>query len=276
QVRIELPDAEGRKKILEIHGQNKPFAADVDLYRVAKRTVGFTGADLENILNESAIIAANANRKEITNEDIDEAVSKVMLGPAKRSRKRTDNEMKLVAYHEAGHAVVAKFTPNATPVDRISIVSRGSSGGVTMFLPENDEYIMSKGKLLADITVTLGGRAAEEIALDDVSTGASNDIEKATAVARRMVQKFGMSSKLGLVQYGDFEENEYLGYAYSTSKEYSEKTAEEIDTEVRTIIEKAYANAKKILEDNREKLGKVANVLLDKEVLSKEEFDALF
>lgn len=276
QVRIELPDAEGRKKILEIHGQNKPFAADVDLYRVAKRTVGFTGADLENILNESAIIAANANRKEITNEDIDEAVSKVMLGPAKRSRKRTDNEMKLVAYHEAGHAVVAKFTPNATPVDRISIVSRGSSGGVTMFLPENDEYIMSKGKLLADITVTLGGRAAEEIALDDVSTGASNDIEKATAVARRMVQKFGMSSKLGLVQYGDFEENEYLGYAYSTSKEYSEKTAEEIDTEVRTIIEKAYANAKKILEDNREKLDKVANVLLDKEVLSKEEFDALF
>ncbi len=276
QVRIELPDAEGRKKILEIHGQNKPFAADVDLYRVAKRTVGFTGADLENILNESAIIAANANRKEITNEDIDEAVSKVMLGPAKRSRKRTDNEMKLVAYHEAGHAVVAKFTPNATPVDRISIVSRGSSGGVTMFLPENDEYIMSKGKLLADITVTLGGRAAEEIALDDVSTGASNDIGKATAVARRMVQKFGMSSKLGLVQYGDFEENEYLGYAYSTSKEYSEKTAEEIDTEVRTIIEKAYANAKKILEDNREKLGKVANVLLDKEVLSKEEFDALF
>lgn len=276
QVRIELPDAEGRKKILEIHGQNKPFAADVDLYRVAKRTVGFTGADLENILNESAIIAANANRKEITNEDIDEAVSKVMLGPAKRSRKRTDNEMKLVAYHEAGHAVVAKFTPNATPVDRISIVSRGSSGGVTMFLPENDEYIMSKGKLLADITVTLGGRAAEEIALDDVSTGASNDIEKSTAVARRMVQKFGMSSKLGLVQYGDFEENEYLGYAYSTSKEYSEKTAEEIDTEVRTIIEKAYANAKKILEDNREKLDKVANVLLDKEVLSKEEFDALF
>lgn len=276
QVRIELPDVEGRKKILEIHGQNKPFAADVDLYRIAKRTVGFTGADLENILNESAIIAANADQKEITNSDIDEAVSKVVLGPAKKSKKRTEKELKLVAYHEAGHAVVAKYTPNSTPVDRISIVSRGMSGGVTMFLPETDEYIISKGKLIADITVSLGGRAAEEIALDDVSTGASNDIEKATAVARRMVQRFGMSDKLGLVQYGDFEENDYLGYAYSTSKEYSEKTAEEIDTEVRGLIDEAYKKAKQILADHRDKLDQVANMLLDKEVMSKDEFEDLF
>lgn len=276
QVRIDLPDVEGRKKILEIHGQNKPFASDVDLYRIAKRTVGFTGADLENILNEAAIIAANANKKEISDGDIDEAVSKVVLGPAKKSKKRTDKEMKLVAYHEAGHAVVAKYMPNSTPVDRISIVSRGMSGGVTMFLPENDEYIISKRKLIADITVGLGGRAAEEVALDDISTGASNDIEKATAIARRMIQRFGMSEKLGLVQYGDFEENEYLGYAYSTSKEYSEKTAEEIDSEVRSIIENAYKNAKTILQDNRDKLDRVANMLLEKEVLTKEEFDALF
>ncbi len=276
QVRIDLPDVEGRKKILDIHGENKPFAADVDLYRIAKRTVGFTGADLENILNEAAIIAANANKKEISDSDIDEAVSKVVLGPAKKSKKRTEKELKLVAYHEAGHAVVAKYTSNSTPVDRISIVSRGMSGGVTMFLPETDEYIISKGKLLADITVGLGGRAAEELALDDISTGASNDIEKATAIARRMVQRFGMSDKLGLVQYGDFEENEYLGYAYSTSKEYSEKTAEEIDTEVRSIIENAYTNAKKVLEEHRDKLDLVANMLLEKEVMSKEEFDALF
>jgi cell division protease FtsH len=276
QVRIELPDVEGRKKILEIHGHNKPFAKDVDLYRIAKRTVGFTGADLENILNESAIIAANANKQEISNADIDEAVSKVVLGPAKKSRKRTDNEMKLVAYHEAGHAVVAKYTPNSTPVDRISIVSRGMTGGVTMFLPENDEYIISKGKLIADITVGLGGRAAEEVALDDISTGASNDIERATAIARRMVQRFGMSDKLGMVQYGDFEENEYLGYAYSSSKEYSEKTAEEIDTEVRSIIESAYKNAKQILVDHRDKLDQVSNILLEKEVMSKDEFDGLF
>lgn len=276
QVRIELPDVEGRKKILEIHGQNKPFAADVDLHRIAKRTVGFTGADLENILNESAIIAANANKKEINNADIDEAVSKVVLGPAKKSRKRTDNEMKLVAYHEAGHAVVAKYTPNSTPVDRISIVSRGRSGGVTMFLPETDEYIISKGKLLADIAVGLGGRAAEEVALDDVSTGASSDIERVTSIARGMVQRFGMSEKLGMIQYGDFEENDFLGYAYSTSKEYSEKTAEQIDTEVLQIVNKAYENAKRILSEHRDKLDLVANILLEKEVMSKEEFEVLF
>ncbi len=209
-------------------------------------------------------------------KDIDEAVSKVVLGPAKKSRKRTDNELKLVAYHEAGHAVVAKYTPNATPVDRISIVSRGSSGGVTMFLPENDEYIMSKSKLIADITVSLGGRAAEEVALDDISTGASNDIEKATAVARRMVQKFGMSKKLGLVQYGDFEENEYLGYAYSSTKEFSDKTAEEIDKEVKEIMDAAYNRAIEILNHNRDKLDRVAKELLDKEVLGKDEFDKLF
>ncbi len=276
QVRIELPDAEGRKQILEIHGKNKPFAASVDLNKIAKRTVGFSGADLENILNEAAIIAAKAGNKEINMHDIDEAVSKVVLGPAKKSRKRTEKELQLVAYHEAGHAVVAKYTPNSTPVDRISIVSRGNSGGVTMFLPENDEYIMSKSKLIADITVSLGGRAAEEVALDDISTGASNDIEKATAVARRMVQKFGMSKKLGLVQYGDFEENEYLGYAYSSSKEFSDKTAEEIDKEVKEIVDLAYQNAVKILQEKREKLDLVAKALLEKEVLGKEEFEMLF
>jgi len=276
QVRIELPDVQGRKEILEIHGKNKPFATDVNLERVAKRTVGFSGADLENILNEAAIIAAKAGNKEVSMHDIDEAVSKVVLGPAKKSRKRTDKELQLVAYHEAGHAVVAKYTANSTPVDRISIVSRGNSGGVTMFLPENDEYIMSKSKLIADITVSLGGRAAEEVALDDISTGASNDIEKATAVARRMVQKFGMSKKLGMIQYGDFEENEYLGYAYGSTKEFSDKTAEEIDGEVRDIIDLAYKNAVQVLKDNRDKLDRVANVLLEKEVLGKEEFEMLF
>ncbi len=276
QVRIEYPDMDGRKKILEIHGKNKPFAEDVDLGKIAKRTVGFTGADLENILNEAAIIAANQGKDKIFNHDIEEAVSKVVLGPAKKSRKRTEKELKLVAYHEAGHAVVAKYTPNSTPVDRISIVSRGNSGGVTMFLPENDEFIISKNKLIADITVSLGGRAAEEVALEDISTGASNDIEKATAVARRMIQKFGMSKNLGLVQYGDFEENEYLGYAYGASKEYSEKTAEQIDDEVREIVAKGYEAAKKILRDNKDKLEAVANALLEKEVMGKEEFEALF
>ncbi len=275
QVRIEVPDADGRKEILTIHGKNKPFDSDVDLEKIAKRTVGFTGADLENILNEAAIIAAKEGKQKINMDDIEEAVSKVILGPAKRSRKRTQNELKLVAYHEAGHAVVSKFTPNSTPVDKISITSRGNTGGVTMFLPETDEYIMSKNKLVADITVGLGGRAAEEVALDDISTGASNDIEKATTVAKRMVQKFGMSKKLGLVQYGDFEEDEYLGYAYSSSKEYSDKTAESIDSEVKEIIDSAYTNALKILNDKRDVLDRVANALLEKEVLSKEEFESL-
>lgn len=276
QIRIELPDMEGRKQILEVHGKNKPFESTVDLGRVAKRTVGFTGADLENILNEAAIIAAREEKTQISENDIDEAISKVVLGPAKKSRKRTENELKLVAYHEAGHAVAAKLIPESTPVDRISIISRGSSGGVTMFLPETDEYIMSKRRLLAEIAVGLGGRAAEEIALDDISTGASNDIEKATSMARRMVQKFGMSEKLGLVQYGDFEENEYLGYAYNSSKEYSEKTAEDIDSEVKAIVGAAYERVKKVLTENRDKLDLVAKELLDKEVLGKEDFDKLF
>jgi cell division protease FtsH len=276
QVRIDLPDMEGRKQILEIHGKNKPFADNVDLEKVAKRTVSFTGADLENILNEAAIIAAGENKKQIFMDDIEEAVSKVVIGPAKKSRKRTDNELKLVAYHEAGHAVVSRFTPNATPLDKISIVSRGSTGGVTMFLPEKDEYIMSKNKLIADITVSLGGRAAEAVALEDISTGASNDIEKATQVAKRMVQRFGMSDKLGLVQYGEFMDSEYLGYGYGESKDYSDKTAEMIDAEVKSLIENAYSNALKILTDHRDKLDAVANALLEKEVLSKEEFEELF
>ncbi len=277
QVRIEIPDMEGRKQILAIHGKNKPFGPDVDLEKIAKRTVGFTGADLENVLNEAAIIAAKDNKKEISMNDIEEAVSKVVLGPAKKSRKRTEKELNLVAYHEAGHAVVSKYTPNSTPVDKISIVSRGTSGGVTMFLPETDEMIMSRNKLVADITVSLGGRAAEEVALDDISTGASNDIEKATQVARRMVQKFGMSDKLGLVQYGESVEEEYLGYAYGgEGREFSDKTAESIDNEVREIIATAYENAKRILVENRDKLDRVAKELLDKEVLSKDEFEKLF
>lgn len=276
QIRIELPDMDGRKEILEVHGKNKPFDESVDLGKVAKRTVGFTGADLENILNESAIVAARENKDKISMDDIEEAVSKVILGPAKKSRKRTEKELKLVAYHEAGHAVVARYLLDATPVDKISIVSRGSSGGVTMFLPEKDEYIVSKRKLLADITVSLGGRAAEEIALDDISTGASNDIEQATSVAKRMVQKFGMSEKLGLIRYGDFADSEYLGYGYSESKDFSEKTAEEIDLEVREIVRECYKKAITILKENREKLDLVSNELLSKEVLSKEEFESLF
>lgn len=276
QVRIEVPDVEGRKQILAIHASNKKLDSTVDLERIAKRTVGFTGADLENIMNEAAIIAAGAGKKTIGMHDVEEAVSKVVLGPAKRSRKRTDDELKLVAYHEAGHAIVAKFTPKSTPVDKISIVSRGGTGGVTMFLPEKDENIISKAKLLADVTVSLGGRAAEEVVLGDISTGASNDIKQATRVTRKMIQQFGMNEKLGLVEYGDHADSDFLGYDYADSKDYSEKTAEIIDEEVRIAITAAYANAKKIIVEQRAKLDELASLLLEKEVIDKEEFDKLF
>jgi len=276
QVRIEAPDKEGRLQILQIHSKNKPLAKDVDLSRIAGRTVGFTGADLENIMNEAAIIAAKENKNEINTDDIEEAVSKVTLGPAKKSRKRTDKELELVAYHEAGHALVAKLTPNSIPVDKISITSRGNSGGVTMFIPEKDENIISKKRLIADIRVSLGGRAAEEVALDDISTGASSDIEKATRVARGMIKKFGMSKDLGMVQYGESGDSEYLGYHYGDSKDYSEVTAEKIDSEVRSLIAQQYEEAKKILENNRQMLDKIARLLLDEEVLEKPQFEALF
>ena len=276
QVRIEVPDKDGRLAILKIHTKNKPLDADVDLEKIAKRTVGFTGADLENIMNEAAIIAAKENKKSIAPDDIDEAVSKVLLGPAKRSRRRTQDELDLVAYHEAGHALVAKMTKGSTPVDKISIVSRGSSGGVTMFLPEKDENIISKTKLMADIRVSLGGRAAEEVALADVSTGASSDIQKATKVARQMIQRFGMSKDLGMVMYGQSMDSEYLGYAYGDSKDYSEDTAQKIDMEVREIIDTEYKEALAIIKKHKDKLDVIAKLLLDKEVLDKEEFEKIF
>jgi cell division protease FtsH len=276
QVRIEAPDKDGRVEILQIHAKNKPLAPDVDLQKIAKRTVGFTGADLENIMNESAIIAAKAEQKEIKMTDIDDAVSKVVLGPAKKSRKRTDDELKLVAYHEAGHALVAKYTEKAIPVDKISIVSRGSSGGVTMFLPENDENIISMKRLIANIRVSLGGRAAEEVVLGDISTGASNDIEKATRTAKAMIQKYGMSKDLGLVQYGQSSDSEFLGYQYGESKDYSEQTAEMIDSEVREIIKREYAEAINIITTKKDMLDKLANLLLEREVLEKADFDELF
>lgn len=276
QVRIEAPDKDGRIEILKIHSKNKPLEQDVNLETIAKRTVGFTGADLENIMNESAIIAAKDNRKTITNKDIDDAVSKVVLGPAKKSRKRTEDEINLVAYHEAGHALVAKMTEGSVPVDKISIVSRGSTGGVTMFLPEKDENIISMKKLIANIRVSLGGRAAEEVVLGDISTGASNDIEQATRTAKGMIQRYGMSKNLGLVQYGTSRDSEYLGYHYGNDADYSEETAKMIDHEIREMIQNEYKEALEIIKKNRAKLDELADLLKEKEVLEKDEFEKLF
>ncbi|MBD3280966.1 ATP-dependent zinc metalloprotease FtsH [Candidatus Dojkabacteria bacterium] len=272
---LDLPDIEGREKILKIHAKNKPLAADVKLADVAKRTVGFSGADLENMLNEAAIITAKDNRKEITRSDIEEAATKVVAGPERR-RKRTDEELKMTAYHEAGHAIVAKMTPKTDPVHRITIVSRGMALGWTMQLPQEDKYQQSMNELIGRIKVLMGGRAAEEIIFGDVTSGASNDIEKATSIARKMVKQFGMSKKLGLVKYGQSNELQYLGYGYGEQKDYSEQIAEEIDMEVKGIINEAYEDAKEILTGNKETLDKLSEMLLENEVVESEEFEKLF
>ncbi len=276
RVVLDLPDAEGRKQILEIHAKNKPMAADVDLAKVAKRTIGFSGAELENALNEAAIIAAKADRKEITANDIEEAATKVTMGPAKLSRNRAKEELQLVAVHEAGHAVVSKYVPQADPVHRVSIISRGMAGGVTHFLPQDDNRIIGKQRLMSRVIVALGGRAAEQVALKDISTGASSDIDSATSTIRSMVQKFGMSEKLGLIKYGESGDMEYLGYGYGDQRDYSDDTAKIIDEEVRRMMEDAYKQAVTILTEHRDKLDKLVELLLEKEVLEAEEFEAIF
>ncbi len=275
RVVLDLPDIEGRKEILAIHSKNKPLAKDVDLEVVAKRTVGFSGADLENMLNEAAIITAKDNRKEITMADIEEAATKVMAGPEKK-RKRSKKELEMTAYHEAGHAIVAKLTPKADPVHRITIVSRGMALGWTMQLPERDKYQQTKEEILAQIAVLMGGRAAEEIVFNDITSGASNDIEKATSLARKMIKRFGMSKKLGLVKYGQSNELQYLGYGYGEQKDYSEKTAQLIDDEVKRITDEAYKEAKRLLNTHMEILKKLVQLLLEKEVVEADEFNKLF
>lgn len=271
RVTLDLPDVEGRKQILNVHARNKPLAKEVSLERVAKRTIGFSGAELENTLNEAAIIAAKANRQEITSHDIEEAATKVTMGPVRRSLRRSDEEINLVAVHEAGHAIVAHLTKGTDPVHRVSILSRGMAGGVTHFLPSDENRIVSRSRLLARLVVALGGRAAEEIVLGDITTGASSDIESATELAKAMVQKFGMSDKLGLVKYGDTDAN-----YWSDLKDYSEDTARVIDEEVKRILADAYEQAKQIISANRHRFDLIVKQLLEKEVLEADEFAKLF
>ncbi len=271
---LDLPDIEGRKKILKIHSENKPLSSNIDFERVAKRTVGFSGADLENMLNEAAIIAAKAERKKIIMDDIEEAATKVVAGP-ERKRKRTDKDVETIAYHEAGHAIVSKFVPEADPVHRITIVSRGMSLGSTMYLPEDDELLTSKTKLTSKIKTLLAGRAAEELRFDDISTGGADDIKKVSELVRKMVMKYGMSEKVGLIEYGKSDNLKYLGYAYKNERDFSEETAREIDEEVKRIINDSYDEVKEILEKNRGLLDKLAKELMDKEVIEADEFDEM-
>lgn len=271
KVVLDQPDIEGRKAILMIHAEGKPLAEEVDFEKVAKRTVGFSGADLANMLNEAAIIVAKENRKEINMADIEEAATKVQTGPI-RKRKRSDEELKMTAYHEAAHAIVMKLTPQSDPVHRITILSRGMALGYTMPLPQSDELQMTKTKMESKIRSLLAGFISEEMVFQEVTTGASNDIEKATNIARKMVKRFGMSKELGLVKYGRSETDSWS----QEQNDYSEATAEMIDKEVRKIIQQGYEEAKKLLEENREVLDKIAADLLEREVIEADEFQGYF
>ena len=276
QIVVSQPDVKAREQILEVHARKKRLAADVDLRIIAKNTSGFSGADLENVLNEAALLAARNNETEITMKNVEDAMVKVTMGPEKKSRVRSEKENKLVAYHEAGHAVVSRFLPTQDAVHQISIVPRGMAGGYTMYRPNEDKSFMSKGEMQENIISLLGGRVAEKLILDDISTGASNDIERATKIARAMVTQYGMSDRIGPMTLGVGQEEVFLGRDLAQSKEYSEETASVIDEEVKSIIDTAYKTAEEILRRNIDKLHAVAGVLLEKEKIDRDEFEAIF
>ena len=276
QIVVGAPDVKAREQILEVHSKKKRFADDVDLRIIAKNTSGFAGADLENVLNEAALLAARRNLTEIGMKEIEDAMVKVTMGPEKKNKVRSDHEKKLVAYHEAGHAVVSRFLPTQDPVHEISIVPRGMAGGYTMYRPTEDKSFMSKTAMEEQIVSLLGGRVAESLILNDISTGASNDIERATQIARSMVTVYGMSERLGTIMFGGDHGEVFLGRDLAQTKNYSEETASIIDEEVKVIIDKAYNSARQILSANIDKLHIVAGILLEKEKIDGEEFDRVF
>jgi len=276
QVVLDRPDWLGRKKILEVHARGKPIASDADMESLAKATIGFSGADLENVINEGAILAARRNQKQITSINLEEAVEKIRLGPERRSRIISEEEKEVVAYHEAGHALVAHLIAEADPVHKVSIVARGGAGGFTLFLPEDDQTLISESAFKARLAVGLGGRVAEEVIFTDVTTGASGDLEHITRMARAMVTRFGMSKKLGPLTFGDKEELIFLGRQLSEQRNYSEEVAEEIDFEVRRLVDEAHVKAHKVLTENIDKLKLIANRLIEEETLNAKEFAALF
>ena len=272
QIMVNYPDVKGREEILKVHARGKPLGPDVDLKTIAKSTSGFTGADLENLLNEAALHAARADRKAIIEQDIEEATVKVMMGTEKKSRVIKDKDKKITSYHEAGHAVVSYFLPTQDPVHQISIIPRGMAAGFTMYLPDEDNGHMTKTHIEEDICSLLGGRASEELTQSDICTGASNDIERATELAHNMVTKFGMSAKVGLVKLGTGNNEVFLGRDFSSTPNYSEDMAAVIDTEVRTIIMQQYERAKEILKAHMNKVNKVAQVLYEHEKISGDDF----
>ena len=276
QIVVGSPDVKAREQILEVHARKKRLSDDVDLRVIAKNTSGFAGADLENVLNEAALLAARRNKDEIGMKEIEDAMVKVTMGPEKKTRVRSEKENTLTAYHEAGHAVVSRFLETQDPVHQISIVPRGMAGGYTMYRPTEDKSFMSKTEMEENIVSLLGGRVAEALILHDISTGASNDIERATKIARDMVTKYGMSDRIGAIMFGSGQEEVFLGRDFAQAKNYSEETAGIIDEEVKAIVDRAYNRAREILTQHVDKLHQVAAVLLEKEKIEADEFEAIF
>ncbi len=276
RVVLDRPDMRGREAILKVHSKGKPLAPEVDMTVLARSTPGFVGADLENLVNEAAILAARRNKKVIGQPEFEEAIERVIAGPERRSRLISEEEKRIVAYHEAGHAVVMNSIAESDPVQKVSIIARGMAGGFTLSLPEQDRMLMPRKKMLADLVGLLGGRAAEELVFDDITSGASNDIERVTQVARNMVTRLGMSDALGPMVYGQKEEMIFLGREISEQRDYSESVAEQIDREVRRLVTDAYKQAQAILVQHRDKLDMVAKRLLEDETLSRDEFEKIF
>lgn len=276
QVVVGVPDVVGREAILKVHSKGKPLGEDVDLSVIAKTTAGFTGADLENLMNEAALLAARENNPQIHIKHLEDAMLKVVMGTEKRSRKITPHEKKLTAFHEAGHAVATKLLPTQDPVHEVSIIPRGMAGGYTMHLPSEDKWYSSKTEMLENIIVLLGGRVAEKVALDDIGTGASNDIERATEIARKMVTQYGMSDKLGPINYGGSAHEVFIGKDLAQSKNYSEEVAAQIDEEIKSIVNSCYERCEELLRENFDTLTRIANALIEREKISGAEFEKLF
>ncbi len=276
QIVVNSPDVQGREDILKVHSKNKKLAPEVDLKVVAKTTAGFTGADLENLMNEAALLAARRKKNAIDNEDIQMALMKVMMGAEKKSKIVSAKEKKLTAYHEAGHAVITRLMPNQDPVHEVSVIPRGRAGGYTMHLPKEDRMYATKIQMLEELKILLGGRAAEAVVLGDISTGASNDIERASELARQMVTKYGMSDKLGPIAFGSSHDEVFIGKDWTQTRNCSEETASLIDNEIRELIEKSYEECIKLLEIHREKLDIIAQALIEFEKLDGETFEKLF
>jgi len=276
QVTVNLPDVKGREDILKVHVRNKPLARDVDLGVIARRTPGFSGADLENIVNEGALLAARRNKKLIGMSELEEAIERVMAGTEKKSRVISEFEKKIVAYHEAGHAMVAYLLPNTDPVHKVSIIPRGRAGGYTLMLPEQDRYYMTKSELLSRVTTLLAGRVAEQVVFNEISTGAQNDLERATAIVRQMIMEYGMSERLGPITLGKKQyEQVFLGRDLARDRDYSEEIARSIDLEIRAIMDECYKKAEEVINENRDKLEVLANALLEQEILDAEEIAGL-